>query len=461
MWSTYWWPPPTPEFGGVAQPRGWEACRPPPKQGPSARTSGCYRGYRFGCRGTEHSMPHHTDDHIGARIAEQRRLAHITQRGLAAKAHVSFSLLTKVESGHRPASPALIAACARALGVESSVLVGQPYVEEQRKDRFDAPIAALRASLENWDIQLEPVTVPRALHEISADVNELGNYRRSADYLKTATRAPLLIDELVEASHRYEQQEKERVHRLLAYAYRCAHDVAYILGYVDLASGILARMSYSAERSGDPFLVILAAYLRAQSCFNTGRHEVGIALMNRSLAEVEEDVERGNRSALCVQGNLRLRAAMLAARSSADGQSQGDARAQWQEAWETAKRLGGDTQNYVMSFGPTNTLIHKVAMEVELTNYGSAVRAAQAMYIPEEFAELYPDRVGHHYIDLSRAQLWTGDRQAAFESLLIARKSAHQQTRYHPHARETIRALRRADRADNDTLANYARWLGL
>ncbi|MGK5547855.1 helix-turn-helix domain-containing protein [Streptomyces sp. URMC 127] len=407
-------------------------------------------------------MPECTDTHIGARIAEQRNIAHLTQRGLADKAHISYSLLSKVESGHKPASPALVAACARALGIESSILVGQPFTAEQREDRFDAPIAAIRASLENWDVPLDPVAPPRALHEIAADVKALGELRRSAEYLKTADKAPALIDELVEATHRHEGRGRERAHRLLAYTYRCVHDVVYGLGHIDLGSAVLARMSYSAERSGDPYMVVLTAYLRAQSCFNTGRHEVGFRLMERSLADVEDDVRRGDRSALCVQGNLRLRATMLAARLSPASKSQEDsARAQWQEAWETAERLGGDTQNYVMSFGPSNTRIHEVALEVELGHYGRAVKAAEKMHLPDEFCELYPDRVSHHYIDVSRAQLWTGDRQGAFTSLLRARSAAPQKTRYHPQARETVLALRRADRSSNETLANYVRWLGV
>ncbi|OKH95604.1 helix-turn-helix domain-containing protein [Streptomyces uncialis] len=407
-------------------------------------------------------MPDSNDAYIGARIAEQRRLAHLTQRGLAASAHVSHSLLSKVESGHRPASPALVAACARALGIESSVLAGQPFSGEQREDRFDAPVAAIRASLENWDIPLEDVTPPRPLQDIAVDVELVGDHRRSANYLKTALDAPRLIDELVESSHQGEGRHKERAHRLLAYTYRCVHDVAYNLGHIDLGSSILSRMGFSAERSGDPYMVVLTSYLRAQSCFNTGRHEVGLRLMSRALADVEEDARRGNRSALCVQGNLRLRSAMLAARSRPAGKSQADnARAQWNEAWDTAKLLKGDVQNYVMSFGPTNTRIHQVAIEVELGNYGSAVKASENLRFPDEFRGAYPDRVGHHYIDLSRAQLWTGDRSAAFASLREARSVAPQQTRYHPHVRETVHTLRRADRAQNESLSNYARWLGL
>ncbi|MFF7649537.1 helix-turn-helix domain-containing protein [Streptomyces sp. NPDC007983] len=402
-------------------------------------------------------MPAKDRAHIGARIAEERIRAHLTQRGLADRAHISLSLLSKVESGNRPASPALIAACARALGIESSTLIGQPYTEELRVERFEAPLAAIRASLENWDIALDEAVPPRSLARIRADVNQLGRLRRSAAYLDVATKAPVLIDELVEASHRYDGADQERAHRYLAYVYRCVHDVAHKLGHIDLGNTILARMSYSAERSDYPYMVMLTSYLRAQSCFNTGRHEVGLRLMSRSLDDVEEAASAGEVAALCVQGNLRLRATMLAARS----QDSDQAKAEWTEAKETADRLGRDTQNYVLSFGPTNTAIHQVAMQVELGNYGEAVRAARDVRFTQEFKEASPDRVGHHFIDLSRAQFWTGDRPGAEASLHKARKAAPQQARFHPHARETVLALRRAERQASETLSNLAHWMGL
>ncbi|MFF3379931.1 helix-turn-helix domain-containing protein [Streptomyces sp. NPDC002680] len=46
-----------------------------------------------------------------ARIRKQRGLA---QQGLAMRSNISKSLLSKVECGQKPASPALVAACARA-----------------------------------------------------------------------------------------------------------------------------------------------------------------------------------------------------------------------------------------------------------------------------------------------------------------------------------------------------------
>jgi transcriptional regulator with XRE-family HTH domain len=67
------------------------------------------------------------EDRIGARIAVIRKTRGWTARELAQRAHVSYSLLAKVESGAAPASPALIGAVARALRVDVPRLTGQPY----------------------------------------------------------------------------------------------------------------------------------------------------------------------------------------------------------------------------------------------------------------------------------------------------------------------------------------------
>src|SRR6266567_2116603 len=74
------------------------------------------------------------DEHIGARIATERKLAGLTQRLLADRAHVSLSLLRKVEQGSKPASPALVSSVARALRVDRVNLTGQPYRTGNRRE---------------------------------------------------------------------------------------------------------------------------------------------------------------------------------------------------------------------------------------------------------------------------------------------------------------------------------------
>lgn len=67
------------------------------------------------------------DGAVGQRVALQRKLAGFTQYQLADRAHVSKSLVSQVERGAVPASPAFTATVARALGIDVETLYGQSY----------------------------------------------------------------------------------------------------------------------------------------------------------------------------------------------------------------------------------------------------------------------------------------------------------------------------------------------
>ncbi|MFV8133230.1 helix-turn-helix domain-containing protein [Streptomyces syringium] len=403
-------------------------------------------------------MPASTDIGTGARIASYRRLHHLTQRGLAAKAHVSYSLLTKVEAGIKPASASLIAACARALDVPVTTLNGQPFALEHTVDRLDGPLSELRAALDNWDMPLEELPV-RPLAEVERDVMALVQARRDANFAALASLAPGLINELVQISATVSGHAAEEAHRLLAHVYRSAHAVAYGLGLTDLAALLLARMEFSAQRCADGNLLGLYRYMRARRAFSTGRHEVGHRIVLRAAGELDSAVSAGDTGALCVVGNLHLRAAMLVTR---DG-NEVRAREHLAEARRLAIQVGREIEGgigsrHVMSFGPTNVSIHAAAVEVELGKYGQALKLAKEVHFPEEFPA---DRISHHWIDTARAQMWTGKNDAALASLLKARKAAPQQTKYHPSVRETLTGLVRAARGAPETLTGYASWVGV
>jgi transcriptional regulator with XRE-family HTH domain len=101
------------------------------------------------------------DDNTGARIAHHRKRAGLTQRGLAQRIPYTYSLLTKVESGHKPASPDFVAAVARALSVDVTALTGQPYVTELQQDRLAELIRPIREALDLYDLGADPDITPR------------------------------------------------------------------------------------------------------------------------------------------------------------------------------------------------------------------------------------------------------------------------------------------------------------
>jgi len=76
-------------------------------------------------------------------------------------------------------------------------------------------------------------------------------------------------------------------------------------------------------------------------------------------------------------------------------------------------------------------------------------------------ADVPPERAGHHYLDLARGQLLYGNCSAALDALDAARRTAPQQTRYQPMARETVYALARAERRSSSTLRGLAVWMGI
>src|SRR5215475_9185740 len=113
------------------------------------------------------------EDRIGARIAVIRKTRGWTGRELARRAHVSYSLVAKVESGAAPASPALIGAVARALRVDVPRLTGQPYEEPPgQAARLHEAVGAIRRSVEGYDLP-DAGVAPRPTAELSADVRRM------------------------------------------------------------------------------------------------------------------------------------------------------------------------------------------------------------------------------------------------------------------------------------------------
>jgi hypothetical protein len=72
-----------------------------------------------------------------------------------------------------------------------------------------------------------------------------------------------------------------------------------------------------------------------------------------------------------------------------------------------------------------------------------------------------PSRAGRYWIDVARAWTLHGGRVQALDALNRARRIAPQLTRYHPHVHETVHLLAETDRRATDSLAGFARWLGV
>jgi transcriptional regulator with XRE-family HTH domain len=385
---------------------------------------------------------------VALRVAEERKLRGWTQVKLAREAHLSLSLVKKVESGHAPASPAFVSACARALGTGVADLLDQPYARTTRTEvGMHSSVASIRRELAAFKVEPPEDTPVRPLDEIAADVARTAGLRHAVDLAR-------LLAELRAATSTRTGAERERAFGLLAEVYAAAGQVAYKLGYVDLSSLAVERYEWAAAASGDELAVLAGDYQRAGELIGAACWSSALRFLEKSRSRIESRVGGDDAPLLSMWGNLHLKSGLAAARAG-DRQL---ADSHLAEARETARRIGRDRDDYRLCFGPTNVGIWSVALAVEAVDGTEAVKRAEAFTIPPDAPR---ERVGHHFIDLARAHLLHGDRGKALRSLQRARRAAPDQTRYHPMVHETVRSLARQDKRSTEDLRRFAAWCGV
>ncbi|MGW2281562.1 helix-turn-helix domain-containing protein [Streptomyces sp. NPDC001770] len=394
-------------------------------------------------------MPSQVGEHTGTRIKEQRRLARLTQRQLAARLPYSYSLLNQVECGAKPANLDFVAAVAQVLRIDVSVLTGQPYVTELQQDRLTELIRPIREALDLYDLGGDDTIPERSPGQLVEAAQHLCVLVRATHLRNAARMLPSVITELTTAAWRSGSSE---LWRALASTYRTAHDVSVKLGYYDLSAVALDRMDWAARRASDPCLSAIRQYMRALVYFREGEYRIGQRLItsgHQIMSAAGED-----REALAVRGQLHLGASVIAAR--AEQQTVVDDHIA--EATRCATRTGEATRIHWLSFGPTNVAMHRMSAAIEMRQYDDALVQAQGIKLP---AGLATSRRAHYLIDRARCEMETGHTEAALGSLADARHAAPEQTRYHPGARETIKGLVHLSRRTPDSLGHMATWIGL
>lgn len=392
---------------------------------------------------------------VGERVAKARKLAGLTQAQLARRAAVSLSLLRKVEQGRLPASPAFVSACARALDLGVADLLELPHPRTSREEhRVHAAIPAIRRELAAYLIAPDEDTEPRDLDSLGSAVARVSQFRHAVNFDKLGVEVPGLLQELRATTYRLTGHAQEQAYGLLAESYYAASQLAYKLGYIDLASLAVDRYEWAAGRSGDELAVLVGDYQRAGEMISTADWSSALRLLERSRSRIEDQIGGTDLPTIATWGNLHLKSGLAAARSG----RRDLADAHLAEAREAAERMGVDRDDYRLCFGPTNVNIWSVGLAVEMLDGTEAVKRASQFTIPDDAPR---ERVGHHWIDLARGYLYHGDRRGALRALETAKKIAPTQTRYHPMVHETVRALVREEWRRSDTLSGFARWAGV
>jgi transcriptional regulator with XRE-family HTH domain len=392
------------------------------------------------------------DGAVGHRVARQRKLSGLTQPQLAARAHVSVSLISQVERGLVPASAAFTAAVARALGIDIEALTGQPYGPVLTDPQADhAGIPALRFALDcDEDPDLDSFPMPPA--ELRTRLDECQTQREKARYSKVLAALPELLNHAyLIADDAQPGHDAETAWALLDDAYELAQVVSLRFGYYDLAA-LAARCGRDAAvRAGDPLRAAVATF-----------RYTGVRLRRGDYAGVLRTIDRGHAlldgerspTADSVRSVLHLRQARVHARLGAPDRAD--------EHIDESRRLvtGGVPANpyYSVNADTTNVDMHYLEVPIEVSDGTAAIDRAEQVRMP---STAKPSIAGHHLVGVARAWTLHGDRAKALDALNQARRIAPQQTRYHPSVHETVHLLAETDRRATDSLAGFARWAGV
>lgn len=136
---------------------------------------------------------------IGRRVQIARKARGLTQQQLADRAHLSKSLVTKIERDERPATQPAVQTLARALNIAPADLTQPtPQSTERRDARMHAAIPGLERALLCYDLPPDEGELePRPFPELQRDVCEAARLRMAAQYSRLADILPSLIDELI------------------------------------------------------------------------------------------------------------------------------------------------------------------------------------------------------------------------------------------------------------------------
>ncbi|GHE68600.1 hypothetical protein GCM10017771_92390 [Streptomyces capitiformicae] len=228
-----------------------------------------------------------------------------------------------------------------------------------------------------------------------------------------------------------------------------ADAVAYKFGARDLSARLVDLMRWAAPAAGDPLLSASVAYVRTETFFAARAHGPGLRALEQALDAAPAPVAAPS---IAVKGALHMRAAVIAGRA----RDASAAATHLDEARALADRVPEGVY-YGTAFGPDSVRIHEVSVAVSLgdEHVGRALGIASEWSPPNG---LPAERRSGFYIELARAQLWSGLADDAFESLTVARRIAPQHTREHSWVREDAATIRRLKRADSESLTNFAEW---
>lgn len=376
-------------------------------------------------------------DSVGAQVRRYRNLRGMDQHQLAALSGVSYSMVTKVETGHASPSSFTVGKLANALKIDASRLYGN----EEDVQVLDI-VPTLRRTLFAGDLMITDIE-PEPFDSLAAKVEQVGVWRRATQYQKIGKVLPDIVEHLLAST----SEVGEPAYALLVDAYRAANSLAHKLGYGDLSMTATERMTDAAVKSGDPLRVASTHYLKAATLARSGWGKPALALLEQAMADIEHLVGT-DPAAAAVYSTLHMRAGTIAATLAEADTS----RSHLDEAARLAATFPEGVV-YDTVVGKNAVRLFRIAAEVDLGDPEAAVHVATGTRLPKGYAK---ERAAYFWLDSARAHLQAGEPDKAIEALLESRAIAPEHFRSSLTVKATVRAAADQQRTASDSLRSLA-----
>ncbi|MGW6260461.1 helix-turn-helix domain-containing protein [Streptomyces sp. NPDC055085] len=338
---------------------------------------------------------------IGERIAFYRRRRGHTQEVLAGLVGRSTDWLAKIETGRRkPPRVDMLAELARVLRVPLGDLLGQTVLMEDERQQDDVP--AVRDALMSprrlsrllfgprVDTQL-PTPAPAAVL-VERSWNDYQGGRLSS--VIAALPGLLQAAQVLEERALRRGDDRGDCWAVSARTHHLAATTLAKIGESDISWLAAERAMRAADESDNPLVLASAARSGTHALLANGRYDDALELGNTAGSWLSSQITERDPAALSLLGMIHLRAAVAAARR----QDRTVATELLDRAEELADELGSDENYWQTGFGPTNVLLHRLSIELDLGNVLYVVENGRINvdHMPQE-------RSVSHRIDYARA----------------------------------------------------------
>ena len=173
------------------------------------------------------------------------------------------------------------------------------------------------------------------------------------------------------------------------------------------------RAVAAGERSHSPALILAGQLRMARILLDSSEQDLARHVLIQATRRRDAIIANGDPGLISLAGSSALLLAVLLARNA-------DARGadhSINAARELATALGGDHNYHSTKFGPTNVVMHAVAVAVEL---GKGQQALDRATHIRSTAHMSTERQARYLVDLARAHILTRSPTQALEVLIKA-----------------------------------------